>query len=148
MATVEHVNIVDPFIHEPKGVSTANAGEVYIADGSASGAWGKKETYGAVNGINTRTGSYTLVAADAGYLILMNLSTSGNLTVPPNASVAFPVGTRIDVVQTGTGETTIEAGSGVTIRSMNDSVIIAEQYGAVSLVKIGTNEWILAGQLL
>ena len=37
----EHVNATDPDIHEPKGVSTANSGDVYVADGAGSGAWGQ-----------------------------------------------------------------------------------------------------------
>jgi hypothetical protein len=36
---VEHVSITDPFIHEPKGASTASAEQVYVADGLGSGAW-------------------------------------------------------------------------------------------------------------
>lgn len=35
----EHNTITDPEIHEPKGVSTAGAGQVYIADGAGSGTW-------------------------------------------------------------------------------------------------------------
>lgn len=35
----EHVNITDPDIHEPKGTSSALAGNVYIADGNGGGAW-------------------------------------------------------------------------------------------------------------
>ena len=37
----EHVSITDPNIHEPKGVASADSGEVYIADGLGSGSWGK-----------------------------------------------------------------------------------------------------------
>ena len=37
--TIEHNTITDPDLHEPKGVSTALAGEVYIADGAGSGTW-------------------------------------------------------------------------------------------------------------
>jgi len=36
---IEHVNITDPNIHEPKGVAVATSGEVYVANGSGSGAW-------------------------------------------------------------------------------------------------------------
>lgn len=36
---VEHVNIADPDIHEPKGIAAASVGQVYIADGAGSGAW-------------------------------------------------------------------------------------------------------------
>lgn len=37
---VEHVNIPEAGLHEPKGVSTAQTGTVYIADGAGSGSWG------------------------------------------------------------------------------------------------------------
>lgn len=37
MADVEHSGLTDPFIHEPKGVAAATAGDVYVADGAASG---------------------------------------------------------------------------------------------------------------
>lgn len=37
--TVQHVDIDDPYIHEPKGVAAASIGQVYVADGAGSGAW-------------------------------------------------------------------------------------------------------------
>lgn len=46
MADIEHVNITDPNIHEPKGVASATAGEVYVADGSGSGSWKTVYTQG------------------------------------------------------------------------------------------------------
>ena len=36
---IEHVDIPDGERHEPKGISTATIDQVYVADGSASGAW-------------------------------------------------------------------------------------------------------------
>ncbi len=36
---IQHVDITDPQIHEPKGASAAGANTVYVADGSGSGAW-------------------------------------------------------------------------------------------------------------
>jgi len=39
MADLEHSTIADPNIHEPKGVSSASNGTVYVADGAGSGAW-------------------------------------------------------------------------------------------------------------
>jgi hypothetical protein len=45
--------------------------------------------------INTKTGNYTLVLGDALELIQMNVGSANTLTVPTNASVAFPVGTSI-----------------------------------------------------
>ncbi len=39
MANVQHSNLTDPNLHEPKGISTATADQVYISNGSASGNW-------------------------------------------------------------------------------------------------------------
>ena len=39
MAEIEHKNLPDSELHEPKGVSSAVAGSVYVADGSGSGDW-------------------------------------------------------------------------------------------------------------
>ena len=39
MANVNHSALTDPYLHEPKGASTASSGDVYVANGSGSGAW-------------------------------------------------------------------------------------------------------------
>ena len=39
MANVNHSTLTDPYLHEPKGAASASSGEVYIANGSGSGAW-------------------------------------------------------------------------------------------------------------
>ena len=39
MANVNHSALTDPYLHEPKGASTASAGDVYVANGSGSGTW-------------------------------------------------------------------------------------------------------------
>lgn len=48
MANVNHNTLTDPYLHEPKGASTAAAGDVYVADGAGSGDWTQAHTY--VNG--------------------------------------------------------------------------------------------------
>ena len=96
---------------------------------------------------NRRTSSHTLALTDANKLVEMNVATANNLTVPPNASVAFPIGTPIDISQYGAGVTTIVAGAGVTIRSANNWYKINAQFAAASLLKIAENEWYLFGNL-
>lgn len=39
MADIQHSAITDPNIHEPKGITTASSGQVYVADGGGSGDW-------------------------------------------------------------------------------------------------------------
>ena len=96
---------------------------------------------------NRQTASYTLVLTDRGKLIEMNVATANNLTIPLNSSVAFTIGTQIDLSQYGAGQTTVVATSGVTIRSTNSWVKLNAQYAAATLIKIGTDEWYLFGNL-
>lgn len=39
MANIQHRDIPDAQRHEPKGISTASANQLYLSDGSASGSW-------------------------------------------------------------------------------------------------------------
>lgn len=96
---------------------------------------------------NTQGASYTLVISDAGKMIEMNVATSNNLTVPLNSSVGFPIGTMIDVLQTGLGQTTIVPVSGVTINA-RFGLKISGQWGSASLIKRGENTWVLTGSLV
>ena len=97
--------------------------------------------------INTQTGSYTLVLADAGKAVLMNVGSANNLTIPPNSSVAFDVGTQIIVTMIGAGVTTIVDGSGVTTNSKDNNAALDGQFTSVSLVKTATDTWLVTGAL-
>lgn len=100
----------------------------------------------AVRDINTQTDDYTLEITDATAYVRMNKATANVLTVPPNSSVAFSVGTEIPVAQIGAGETTIAAGSGVTINSP-ETLVVKKRYARVLLTKVATNTWDLSGEL-
>lgn len=96
---------------------------------------------------NTQTASYVLVLTDAGKAVEMNVASANTLTVPPNSSVAFPVGTVLEVHQYGAGQTTVTPGSGVTLRAHGGALKTAAQYAVVSLRKRATDEWVVAGDL-
>lgn len=97
--------------------------------------------------INTQTGtSYTLVLNDIGKVITLSNASAITLTIPQNSSVAFPVGTQIELVQLGAGAVTV-GGSGVTINSKSSNKKTNGQYVAVSLLKTATDTWLLFGDL-
>lgn len=96
---------------------------------------------------NVQTASYQLVLSDRSKVIEMNVGSANNLTVPASGTVNFPIGTTIDVVQYGSGQTTIVAAGGVTIRSANSALKLSSQYSAASLYKRGTDEWVAMGDL-
>jgi len=89
-----------------------------------------------------QTSSYELVLGDAYKVVLANIS-SGTITVPTNASVAFPIGTIVNVYNTNATDLTIAGDTGVTVRNAGDLA----QYGEVSLRKRATDEWVLAGSV-
>ncbi|MFC2248554.1 carbohydrate-binding protein [Labrys portucalensis] len=99
-------------------------------------------------GINTQTGTaYTLALTDKGKIVEMNNAGANTLTIPANATVAFPVNSRIDLSQFGAGQTTIAADAGVTIRSAGGKLKLTGQYSGATLYKRGTDEWVLIGDL-
>lgn len=92
---------------------------------------------------NRQTSSYTLVLSDANNFVEQNVASSNTLTVPPNSSVAFPVGTQVTITQYGAGLTTLAAGAGVTLRTSSGTLTGPGQYLPMVLYKIGTDEWYL-----
>ena len=95
---------------------------------------------------NPQTASYTLVLADKNKIVEMNVATANDLTVPPNSSVAFPVGTQIQVLQTGAGKTRILAGAGVTVNG-TPGIYMRAQWSGVTLLKRAQDTWVVMGDL-
>jgi hypothetical protein len=97
--------------------------------------------------INAQTGTtYTLVLTDASKLITCSNASAVTVTVPPNSSVAFPTGTQITIIGIGVGIVTVAQGSGVTVNS-TPSLAFRARYSAATLVKTGTDQWYLMGDL-
>jgi hypothetical protein len=97
---------------------------------------------------NAQTGTtYTFVLADAGKMVTSSNGSAQTLTVPPNSSVAFDIGTQIIVQALGAGAATLAQGSGVTIQSKDSNKAIDGQYAGVTLVKRATDTWSLIGAL-
>lgn len=96
--------------------------------------------------INEQAASYTLALNDAGKLVRMNAATANSLTVPPNSSAAFAVGSQIVVRQVGAGKTTVVAGSGVTITTA-ETLVLRKRHSTVTLIKVGTDQWDLTGDV-
>ncbi len=86
--------------------------------------------------------TYVLALTDAGRHIYM--TSANTVTVPPNGTVAFPVGTKIMVVN-GTGSSlSVAQGAGVTIRKTSDGTtgnVTLAGYKVASLLKVAANTW-------
>jgi hypothetical protein len=103
--------------------------------------------------LNSRTATYTVVLADnKNTLVTMNVATANDFLLPTNASVAFPIGSVINVIQTGVGKTTIKAvTSGTTTVSSTGAVATAPelraQFSAASCIKVATDTWYVIGDI-
>jgi hypothetical protein len=86
------------------------------------------------------------IADTGGYLRTTNASDTA-ITIPPNASVAFPIGTAMVIEQTNTGIVTISPGAGVTLNTPRGYFTIATQFGVAQIKKVGTDEWTLLGDV-
>ena len=101
--------------------------------------------------LNDQTGtSYTPVLTDQ-YQVLITRSnaSASTLTIPTNASVAFPVGTVITVLNKGAGAVTISGAGGVTVLSAGATAAspVLNQYKSAALMQVAANTWYVVGAI-
>lgn len=89
-------------------------------------------------GINAQTASYTGVLTDAGKTVTLTVGTANVFNIPANSSVAYVVGTRINILNLGAGACTVTALAGVTV---NGTITALVTNKAASIVKTATNTW-------
>lgn len=115
--------------------------EALVAIDAAFGGVGTKIDINAQSGT-----SYTLGLADAGKMVILTNESPVTVEVPTEASIAFPIGTQILLVQGGAGQVTLDAESSVIVNSP-ETLGLRKQYAQAALVKIGSDEWLLEGNL-
>ncbi len=120
---------------------TLKLGAVEFSDGTQL-----KAGVPSITPISQKTAGYTTVLSDRDSLIEINSSSGVTLTIPTNASVAYPVGTSFDILQTGTGQVTIAGDSGVTVNA-TPGLKLRTQWSSATLFKRGTNTWVVYGDL-
>jgi hypothetical protein len=98
------------------------------------------------------TVDYTAVSADQYQgLELMNKATAISFNIPTNASVAFPIGTVLNVLNIGTGTCTIKAVTSGTTAILSAGATLAQptlaQYRSAACIKTGTDTWYVVGAI-
>lgn len=99
-----------------------------------------------------QTVDYTPVSADQyQVLIPMNKATAVNFTIPTNASVAFPIGTVLTVLNIGAGVCTIKAVTSGTTTVLSAGATAAQptlaQYKSAACIKYATDTWYVVGAI-
>lgn len=92
--------------------------------------------------------SFTLSLSDAGKFLWVGHATNPiTITVPTNASAAFPVGTEIEIGRGNTGSVMLAGASGVNLMSIDGAKVIGNLFGCVAIKKISADHWLLSGDL-
>lgn len=103
--------------------------------------------------INAQTGTtYTFVLADNGKLVTASNGSAQTYSIPTNASVAFPVGTQINLIQIGAGQVTVSATTPGTTTILSNAATAAapkcrNQYASLTAIKVGTDLWYVIGDI-
>lgn len=104
-------------------------------------------------GLNAQTGTtYTFVLSDASKFVTCSNGSAIAVSIPTNASVAFPIGTIINVQQIGAGQVTIAAATPgtTTVTSAGGTSASPKtrvQYSAATCIKTGTDTWTVVGDI-
>jgi len=101
---------------------------------------------------DAETASYTAVLANDGQVVTMDNASPNTFSIPTNASVAFPIGTQINVLQIGAGQTTIQAVTSGTTSILSTGATAAApkiraRYGAATCIKAATDLWYVIGDI-
>jgi hypothetical protein len=119
---------------------TASSGVVF-SDGTQT-----KEGTPSRTPIVQKSANYTLSALthrDS----LIEVSAAGIITVPTDATLNFPIGTSIDILQTGTGEVSIAPVSVAVTVNATPGRTLRTQWSSATLFKRAANTWVLFGDL-
>jgi hypothetical protein len=99
-----------------------------------------------------QTADYTAVIADTYQVLeLMNKATAIAYKIPTNASVAFPIGTVLNILNIGVGACTISAVTPGTTTILSAGAVAASptlaQYKAAACIKTATDAWYVVGAI-
>ncbi len=136
---------------------STNSGAITLGSGGITGT-GNITTTGALTAVTIAAGfkfgapnsstTYTgLSLTDANTLVLSTNAATQTITIPANATVAYPVGTQISFSQEGAGKVTLAPAVGVTFTSFNTYLSTAGQYAIISAIQTTADAWRIVGNL-
>ena len=99
--------------------------------------------------IVTKTASYTLSSlTERDDLIEMGSGSPLTLTIPADETLDFPIGTSIDILQTGAGQVTIAPVSGTVTVNATPGLKLRTTWSSCTLFKRAANTWVVYGDLM
>lgn len=103
--------------------------------------------------INAQTGTtFTPALSDGASLVTLSNASAISVTLPTNASTAFPIGSQINLIQIGAGQVTVQAVTPgtTTVLSTGETAAAPKtrvQYSALTCIKVATDAWYVMGDI-
>lgn len=122
-------------------------GKVLRVNGAENGVeWTTANPLYSIN-VTTSAGNRTITAGDHNTIIEASQSGSINYVLALNSVEAVPTGTLLTIIKVGTGDVSISAATGVTLNGVDArSVVLPDQWDAITLYKRSTNGWVISGK--
>jgi len=134
-----------------KSSNLASTDEFAIAESDGAGGFVSKKINGAQLKDSTFSAqtatTYNLVLTDAHKTVTLTNGSAIDARIPLNSGTAFPIGTRIELLQGGAGQVTVAPTSGVTLNSSGGKTKLAAQYAQATILKVATDTWYLFGDI-
>ena len=106
---------------------------------------GKVDSY---TPIVEKTASYTLTSlTERDDLIEVNSTSPCVISIPEDATVNYPVGTSLDILQTNTGEVSIAPVSGTVTVNATPGLKLRTRWSSATIFKRAANTWVVYGDL-
>lgn len=134
-----------------KGANVATTDLLVISEFVSGTTYTSKKITGAElkgSTLNAQTvTTYNLVLTDAHKTVTLTNGSAIDARIPLNSGTAFPIGTRIELLQGGAGQVTVAPTSGVTVNSSGGKTKLAAQYAQATILKVATDTWYLFGDI-
>jgi len=134
-----------------KGANVATTDLLVISEFVSGSTYTSKKITGAElkgSTFNAQTvTTYNLVLTDAHKTVTLTNGSAIDARIPLNSGTAFPIGTRIELIQGGAGQVTVAPTSGVTVNSSGGKTKLAAQYAVATILKVATDTWYLFGDI-
>lgn len=119
-------------------------GQILVSDSSGQVTWQDSVPTTVRSSALTTT---NIILADKNGVVITTAATATDVRIPTNAGAAFPIGTKITIIQEGAGTVTVVGTAGVTLQSSQGHDRLSHQYSVATVVKTATDTWYLYGEI-
>ncbi len=119
-------------------------GQILVSDASGQVTWQDSVPTTVRSSALTTT---NIILADKNGVVITTAATATDVRIPTNAGAAFPIGTKITIIQEGAGTVTVVGTAGVTLQSSQGHDRLSHQYSVATVVKTATDTWYLYGEI-